>query len=102
MISVGACRPHQREIDPSLLARARVVVDSRDSAFAESGDIIMGLREGRFARSHIVAELGEVVAGKIPGRTAANEITIFKSLGLAAEDLVAAHLAYRRARENKL
>jgi ornithine cyclodeaminase len=97
VISVGACRPNQREMNPALVARARVVVDSRASAFLESGDIVMGLREGRFAPSHVVAELGEVASGGVPGRTAESEITIFKSLGLAVEDLTAAHLAYQRA-----
>jgi ornithine cyclodeaminase len=99
VVSVGACRPNQREMDPALVARARVVVDSRASAFQESGDIVLGLREGRFARSHVVAELGEVVSGGMPGRTSEPEITVFKSLGLAVEDLVAARLAYQRARE---
>jgi alanine dehydrogenase len=98
VISVGACRPNQREIDPALLARARLVVDSRSSAFLESGDVVMGLAEGRFARGHIVAELGEVIAGGVPGRTSELEVTVFKSLGLAVEDLAAASLAYERAR----
>jgi ornithine cyclodeaminase len=97
VVSVGACRPNQREMDPPLVARARLVVDSRDSAFQESGDIVLGLAEGRFARSHVAGELGEVVSGKVSGRTSDTEITVFKSLGLAVEDLVAAHLAYRRA-----
>ena len=98
VISVGACLPHQREVDPPLVARSRVVVDSRASAFQESGDIMIGLREGRFAHRHIVAELGEVISGSVPGRTSDAEITIFKSLGLAVEDLAAAHLAFERAR----
>src|ERR1019366_2021029 len=82
VVSVGACRPNQREMDPALVARARVVVDSRASAFQESGDIVLGLREGRFPRSHGVAELGEVVSGGVPGRPPQPEITVFKSLGL--------------------
>ncbi len=98
VISVGACRPDQREMDPALVARARVVVDSRASAFQESGDIVMGIREGRFAAGHVVAELGEVVAGAATGRTAREEVTLFKSLGLAVEDLAAAHLAFESAR----
>jgi ornithine cyclodeaminase len=98
VVSVGACRPNQREMDPALVARARLVVDSRASAFQESGDIVLGIREGQFAESHVVAELGEVVPGAVPGRTSDSQITVFKSLGLAVEDLVAAHLAYQRAR----
>ena len=97
VISVGACRPGHREMDPALVARARVVVDARASAFQESGDIVMGLAEGRFARGHVVAELGEVVSGAAAGRTSEREVTVFKSLGLAVEDLAAAHLAYQRA-----
>jgi alanine dehydrogenase len=99
VVSIGACRPHQREMDPALVARARVVVDSRASAFAESGDIVLGLGEGRFARGHVIAELGEVVSGSVPGRSSETEVTMFKSLGLAVEDLAAAYLAYQRARE---
>jgi len=98
VVSVGACRPNQREMDPALVARARVIVDSRASAFQETGDIVLGLGEGRFAHSHVVAELGEVVSGGVPGRTSQSEITVFKSLGLAVEDLTAARLAFERAR----
>jgi alanine dehydrogenase len=99
VVSVGACRPTQREMDPALVARARLVVDSRASAFQESGDIMLGLAERRFTPTHVVAELGEVISGKVPGRTSESEVTIFKSLGLAVEDLAAASLAYLRASE---
>ncbi len=89
VISVGACRPNQREMDPGLVRRARLFVDSRAAAMKESGDVI-GAGEG-----HIVAELGEAGAA----RSGDAEVTIFKSLGLAVEDVAAAHLAYRRAVE---
>ena len=82
------------------MARARLVVDSRASALHESGDIVMGLAEGRFARSHVVAELGQVISGSLPGRTSESQITVFKSLGLAVEDLAAARLAFQRARQH--
>ncbi len=98
IIGVGACRPNQREIDPALTARARLFVDSREAALVESGDVVMGIQEGRFGADHIVAELGEVAAGAA-GRRNDTEITIFKSLGMAIEDVVAADLAYRRALE---
>ena len=98
VISVGACRPNQREMDPALVARARLFVDSRAAAIVESGDVVMGMHEGRFGPDHIVAELGEVVNGAA-GRQNNGEITIFKSLGLAVEDVTAADLAYRRAVE---
>jgi alanine dehydrogenase len=98
VISVGACRPTQREMDPALVARARLVVDSRAAALVESGDVVLGIQEGRFGADHLVAELGELVAGA-PGRRTDTEVTIFKSLGLAVEDVMAADLAYRRATE---
>ncbi len=99
VISVGACRPNQREIDPELVARGRLVVDSRAAALKESGDVVQGIREGRFAEDHIAAELGAVVANPKLGRSSADEVTIFKSLGMAVEDVAAADLAYRRAKE---
>src|SRR5580658_5150362 len=98
VISVGACRPTHRELDSALVARARVVVDSRASAFAESGDILLGIGEGLFTGDHVVAELGEVVAGRLPGRTSDGQVTLFKSLGLAVEDLASARLVFERAR----
>jgi ornithine cyclodeaminase/alanine dehydrogenase-like protein (mu-crystallin family) len=96
VISVGACRPNQREMDPALVTRARLFVDSRAAALVESGDVVLGMHEQRFGADHIAAELGEVIAGAT-GRRADSEITIFKSLGLAVEDVTAADLAYRRA-----
>jgi ornithine cyclodeaminase/alanine dehydrogenase-like protein (mu-crystallin family) len=90
VVSVGATRPTQREIDPALVARARLFVDSRVAALKESGDVIP------FSDSHIVAELGDARAT----RTSQDEITIFKSLGLAVEDVVTAHLALTRAKES--
>lgn len=97
VISVGACRPNQREMDPDLVARGRLVVDSRAAALKESGDVVQGIREGRFGEDHIAAELGQVVADPKLGRTTADQVTIFKSLGMAVEDVAAAELAYQRA-----
>jgi alanine dehydrogenase len=99
IVSVGAPRPDQREIDPALVARARLFVDSRAGALAESGDIVIGMAEGRFDERHICGELGDLVLGRIEGRRSPDEITIFKSLGMAVEDVVAADLVYRRALE---
>ena len=87
VISVGATRPNQSEMDPALVRRSRLFVDSRAAAMKESGDVI-GAGE-----AHIVAELGEAGAS----RASDSEITIFKSLGLAVEDVAAAHLAFERA-----
>ena len=97
VISVGACFPSHREMDPALVARGRLIVDSRASALQESGDVVQAIREGRFTAQHIAAELGEVVANPKLGRTSPGEVTIFKSLGLAVEDVVSAELVYRRA-----
>jgi ornithine cyclodeaminase/alanine dehydrogenase-like protein (mu-crystallin family) len=97
VMSVGACRPNQREMDPHLVARGRVTVDSRASALKESGDIVMAMAEGYFGPEHVVGELGEVLAGRVEGRTAEDQVTIFKPLGLAVEDVAAAQLAYGRA-----
>ncbi len=102
VISVGATRPNQREMDPALVARARVFVDSRVAALVESGDIVLGIQEGRFGPEHVLAELGELIAGKVSGRQNDGDVTIFKSLGLAVEDVTAADLAYRRAVERGL
>jgi ornithine cyclodeaminase len=99
VVCVGACRPDQREMPPALVARGRVFVDSRAAALVESGDIVMGMAEGRFTQSHVRGELGEVVLGRVQGRTSAADVTIFKSLGMAVEDVVAADLVFRRAVE---
>lgn len=99
VMSVGACRPDQREMAPELVARGRVVVDSRAAALVESGDVVIGMRERRFDESHVAGELGEVVLGRVPGRTAQDEVTIFKSLGMAVEDVVTADLVFRKAAE---
>src|SRR5215468_8161736 len=97
VISIGACRPNQREMDPALLVRGRLFVDSRAAALVESGDVVMGIQQGLFAASRIVGELGELLAGTVEGRLSPNDITIFKSLGLAVEDIVAADLVYRKS-----
>jgi ornithine cyclodeaminase/alanine dehydrogenase-like protein (mu-crystallin family) len=102
VIAIGACRPTQRELDPALVARAALTVDSRAAALQESGDVVQGIAEGRFGREHIRGELGEIVSGGCVGRVSASEVTLFKSLGLAVEDLAAAGLAWRRACEKGL
>ena len=99
VISVGACRPDQREMAPALVADGRLFVDSRAAALVESGDVVQGIREGRFTDSHVIGELGEAVLGRVKGRTTESEITIFKSLGMAVEDVVTADLVFRRAVE---
>jgi thiomorpholine-carboxylate dehydrogenase len=97
VVSVGACRPDHREIDPALLARAWFLVDSRTAALHESGDVIMGLREARFGPEHIRGELGEVIAGKVQPRGSDEDVVVFKSLGLAVEDVTTAAWVCARA-----
>ena len=86
--AVGATRPDWRELDDESLRRARIYVESRDAATKESGDVI--------AAGKIFAELGEVIAGSKPGRQSNDEITLYKSVGVAVEDIVAADLVYPR------
>jgi ornithine cyclodeaminase/alanine dehydrogenase-like protein (mu-crystallin family) len=86
--AVGATRPNWRELDDAVLRKARIYVESREAAAKESGDII--------AAGQVFAEIGEVLAGTKPGRESAEEITLFKSVGVAAEDIAAADLVYRR------
>jgi thiomorpholine-carboxylate dehydrogenase len=87
--AVGAPRPDWRELDDEALRRVRVYVDSREAATQESGDVI--------AAGEVFAEIGEVAAGTKPGRRFAEEVTLFKSLGLAVEDVATADLVYRKA-----
>ena len=84
---------------PALVTRARLVVDSRAAALVESGDVVQGIREGCFTEAHIVGELGDVVLGRIAPRRSPHDVTVFKSLGMAVEDVAAADLVYRRALE---
>lgn len=95
--AVGAFRPTERELDSEAIRRARVVVDTYAGALHEAGDILVPIAEGSIDRGHVVAELAELVTGARPGRTSAAEITVFKSVGFALEDLATARLAYNRA-----
>ena len=100
--AVGACRPDQREMSTELVRRAKVFVDSRTGALAEAGDIVLPIKEGAFDAGPIAGELGDVAAGRVTGRSRATEVTVFKSLGMAVEDLAAAHMVYQRALERGL
>jgi len=87
--AVGANRPTWRELDDECLRRSKIYVESRDAAFKESGDVI--------AADSVFGEIGEIVNEKLPGRETPEEITLFKSLGQAVEDIAAADIVYRRA-----
>lgn len=94
---VGGFTRAMREADDDAVARARIVVDTYAGALAEAGDLVVPLETGVITRDRIVAELAEVVRGERPGRTGDREITLFKSVGTALEDLAAAELVVGRA-----
>jgi ornithine cyclodeaminase/alanine dehydrogenase-like protein (mu-crystallin family) len=97
--AVGSSIPTTRELDTETMSKASLFVDRRESTLNEAGDYLIPAAEGAFGPDHIKAELGEVLAGLAPGRTDEEELTVFKSLGIAVEDLAAADLVVRRARE---
>jgi alanine dehydrogenase len=88
--AVGASLPKARELDTSAVRRARVFVDRKESALNEAGDLLIPMGEGAIGGDHIVAELGELLVGSAQGRRTPDEITLFKSLGIAVEDLACA------------
>jgi alanine dehydrogenase len=95
--AVGASAVSSRELDSAAVARARLFVDRRESTLNESGDFLIPKSEGLVDDTHILAEVGEVLLGRHPGRRSDDEVTLFKSLGLAIEDLAAAHHIQERA-----
>ncbi len=92
---VGGFKPDMREVDDAAIAMARVFVDTYAGALAEAGDLVQPLAAGRISRAHIVAELAELVQSGASARQASSEITLFKSVGTALEDLAAAQLVLR-------
>jgi ornithine cyclodeaminase/alanine dehydrogenase-like protein (mu-crystallin family) len=95
--AVGACFAATRELDTAAVVRARLVVDRLESALAESGDFLIPRAEGAIGDDHIAGELGDVLLGQLAGRRSDDELTLFKSLGIAVEDLAAAHHIYTQA-----
>ncbi len=102
VIGVGSYTPQMQEVDAWTVARARVVVDARASALAEAGDLLIPIQQGVITPAHIVAELGEIVVGRQPGRLDDETIIFFKSVGVAAQDAVAARLALANAQARGL
>jgi ornithine cyclodeaminase/alanine dehydrogenase-like protein (mu-crystallin family) len=98
--AIGASQRTAREVDTPAVVRSRLYVDRRESALKEPGDILVPLEEGAIGPEHIVAEIGELLIGRGTGRTGDDDITLFKSLGLAVEDLAAALHVYTEARRN--
>lgn len=97
--AVGSSVAHAREFDGAAIAAASLFVDRRESTINESGDYLGAVRQAGIGPDHIRAEIGELLIGSHPGRTSPDEVTLFKSLGIAVEDLAAAELCVRRARE---
>jgi ornithine cyclodeaminase/alanine dehydrogenase-like protein (mu-crystallin family) len=96
--AVGSYRPTSRELDTVAMVRARVVVETREAALAEAGELCIPIGDGVFGPDHVVADLAQVVHGA-EVRTTANDITLFKSVGLAFEDLIVARAAVDAARD---
>jgi ornithine cyclodeaminase len=95
--AAGSSIPTTRELDTATIAAASLFVDRRESTLNEAGDYLFPMREGAIGPEHIRGELGEILTGVVAGRTSENELTVFKSLGLAVEDLAAAEHVLRRA-----
>ena len=100
--AVGSYTPEMAEVPPDTIRRAKVVVDSRSAVLAEAGDLIQPLQAGLISESHVFAELGEILLGRKPGRESDQEITYFKSVGVAVQDAMAAQLALKNAKEKGL
>jgi ornithine cyclodeaminase/alanine dehydrogenase-like protein (mu-crystallin family) len=95
--AVGTHRPEAAEVSADIVLVSKVVVDQREACLKEAGDIILPIRAGLISEDHIFAELGEIAAGVKPGRETENEITLFKSVGNAIQDLAAANEAVKNA-----
>jgi ornithine cyclodeaminase len=100
--AIGAFTPAMQEVDTETVRRSLVVVDSREAAMAEAGDLIIPIQQGAISADWIRAEIGEIVAGVKPGRTNPEQITLFKSVGVAVQDAAAAARALQRAQEEGL
>eukprot|EP01065_Artemidia_motanka_P010044 TRINITY_DN15243_c0_g1_i1.p1 TRINITY_DN15243_c0_g1~~TRINITY_DN15243_c0_g1_i1.p1 ORF type:complete len:552 (+),score=101.38 TRINITY_DN15243_c0_g1_i1:175-1830(+) len=95
--AVGACTPAHRELDTEAVKRSRLFTDTKEACLKEPGDIVVPLEAGEISETHLVAEVGAVLAGQAEGRRGPSDITLFESLGCALEDLCAAEAVYRRA-----
>jgi ornithine cyclodeaminase len=100
--AVGSSVPLARELDTEAVVKSRLFVDRRESAVNEAGDYLIPKREGMIGDKHIQGEIGEILSGQIAGRQSEQEITLFKSLGLAVEDIASAHLVYQKALQKGL
>src|SRR5262249_42886127 len=92
--AVGAYGPDRRELDTETIRRSRVIIDDQSAAGREASEILIPIAEGAIQASHVAGNLSDLVSGKVVGRSSPDEVTVFKSSGLAIEDLVTARLAY--------
>ena len=100
--AIGVYKPNEREIPAKTVGRAMLVVDEIEAAWEEAGDLIMAFEEGVVEKNHIHAELGDIVAGNKQGRDSNDQITMFKSVGVANQDLSAAHAVLARGSKLEL
>jgi ornithine cyclodeaminase/alanine dehydrogenase-like protein (mu-crystallin family) len=100
--AVGSYQPHVQEIPPETIVRARLIVDNREAALKETGDLIQPIRKGLITADHIRADLGELILGRRIGRKSDDQITLFKSVGVAVQDALAARTALQRAEQLNL
>lgn len=99
--AIGSYKPNMQEIDPQILKYSKIFVDDRQACISESGDLIKPINDGLFTADHILGEIGEFALGKIEGRFSENEITVFKSVGVAIQDFVVANRIYEKSRIQK-
>lgn len=98
--AIGSFTPDMQELPADIITKAKIVVDSRQACLEEAGDIIIPLRQGLITSHDIHGEVGEIALGKLPGRENSQEITVFKSVGLAIQDVMVAQLVFEKAQQN--
>jgi ornithine cyclodeaminase len=94
--AVGACTPNAQEIDSATMINSKLYCDCYDSVYNEPGDFVIPFKKGLITKDHVIAELGEVIAGTKPGRQNRTDITLYKSLGIASEDIFSAYHIYKK------
>jgi len=99
---IGSFKAHHHEIPAGTVKRSRLFVDQREACLKEAGDIVIPLQQGMFGEQHILGEIGEIAAGNTTGRETESDITLFKSVGNAVQDLAMAEMVYAKALKNKL
>ena len=100
--AVGACSPFGREVDTKTLLRSDVFMDSTECALRDGGDLVIPIQAGEYSKEDIKGEIGQVFLGSLPGRTSLEQITLFETVGIAAEDLAAAQYIYQQAVQKEL